>query len=87
MYEKFMETLNAWNSTKSERIKLQHTYLVLTVAIILAAGIISLFRAKYGHNVVKLALASLIIYLANAIIWSLLDSSLLSKLKSRPNKR
>jgi hypothetical protein len=87
MFEKFMETLNVWNSTKSERVKLQHTYLVLTMAIIMASGVVSLFKAKYGHDAVKFALASIVIYLCNAVIWSLLDSAILSKLKSRPNKR
>jgi hypothetical protein len=87
MYEHLLATLNAWNSTKSERVKLQHTYLFLTLAIILASGIISLFKARDGHDAVKFALAAIIIYFTNAIVWSLLNSSVLSKLSSRPSKR
>jgi membrane associated rhomboid family serine protease len=87
MFEEFLKTLNTWNSTKSERQKLQHTYLALTLVIILISGVISLFRTKYGHDVVKLAVASVVIYGANAIVWGLLESSIINKLSSRPRKR
>ena len=81
-----MASLNKWNATKTERQKLQHSYIVLAFVIVLLAGIISLFNANLGHQVVLIALGSLAAFVANAVIWNLLKSSLIEKLSSRSKK-
>jgi cell division protein FtsW (lipid II flippase) len=86
MYEVLMASLNNWNATKTERQKLQHCYIVLAFVIVLLAGIISLFNADLGHQVVLFALGSLIAFGANAVVWNLLKSSLIEKLSSKPKK-
>lgn len=85
MFETLKSFLVTWNATKSDRQKLQHAYLVATFVIVMAAGITSLLDAQLGHNVVRLALLAMVVFLVNAISWNLMQSSLLSKLP-RPTK-
>jgi hypothetical protein len=87
MFEGFKLYLNNWNYAKSERQKLQHCYLLLTISIVLLAGIISLFSVKVGHTIVLVALFTIAVYLANAIIWNLLQSALVSRLSTRPKRK
>lgn len=86
MFEVLVASLNKWNATKTERQKLQHSYIVLAFAIVLLAGIISLFNANLGHQVVLIALGSLAAFAANAVVWNLLKSALIEKLSSRSKK-
>ena len=87
MFEAFKNTLHTWNATKNERQKLQHSYIVLTCAIILVSGGVSLFDGNAAHNLVKLAVASLIAFAANAVVWALLKSSVIERLPSRPRRQ
>lgn len=86
MYEVITTSLNKWNATKNERQKLQHLYLVLTFVVVLLAGIVSLFNAGIGHQIVLVALGSIMVFVINALIWNLLKSSLIEKLASKPKK-
>jgi hypothetical protein len=87
MFELFIESLNRWNTVKTERQKLQYSYIALTLLIILVAGIVSLFEARVGHDIVRLALIALGTFAVNAVMWNLLQSSLLSRLPSKPKRR
>jgi hypothetical protein len=87
MFEALAASLNKWNLTKTERQKLQHTYLALTFVIVLVAGITSFFNATLGHRVVLVALVSLGAFAANAIVWNLLQSSLIENLSAKPKRR
>lgn len=87
MFEVLKDSLNSWNVQKSERQKLQHAYLALTVMVVLLAGIISLFDGELGHNIVLTALFAIATYFMNAIVWNLLQSSLLDKLASKPKRK
>jgi hypothetical protein len=87
MFEDFRESLNKWHTSKNERQKLQHAYLVAAILIVLAAGIVTFFDSKLGHNVVRIALVILAAYAVNAVAWNLLQSSLLDKLTAKPKRR
>ena len=87
MYDIFKSSLAEWNETKSERQKLQHAYLLLTVAVIMAAGVASLFNTRIGHQLAVIALLSAGAFLANAVIWNLMNSALLAKLPVRSKRR
>lgn len=87
MLQDFMDVLSRWNNKYSDRQKLQHVYLVLTAVIIVIAGVVSLVRADFGHDMARLALIALGAFLVNAFIWNLLQSVVLSKLPARPIKK
>lgn len=86
MSEQLLITLRKWNADKNERQKLQHTYLVLTVAIVLTAGVASLFDGRLGQGIVQLALIALGAFAVNAVVWSLLQSWVLLKLSAPDTK-
>ncbi len=87
MFEVLKNSLNSWNVQKSERQKLQHAYLALTVLVVLLAGIISLFDGELGHNIVLVALIAIGAYFVNSIVWNLLQASLLDKLSTKPKRK
>lgn len=87
MLEVLKDSLNNWNMQKSERQKLQHAYVALSVIVVLLAGIVSLFDGEWGHNVVLLALVAIGTFSVNAIVWNLLQSSLLDKLTTKPKRK
>lgn len=87
MFEVLKDSLNNWNISKNERQKLQHAYLVLTVLIVLIAGIISLFDGELGHDIVLIALMAISAFFINSIVWNLLQSSLLDKLPTKAKRK
>ncbi len=87
MFDSIKMILVNWNSSTSERQKLQHSYLVITVVVILLAGIVSLLNFKLGHRMVFVALVAIGAYLTNAIIWNLMQSAVVSKLPSKPRRK
>lgn len=86
MLKDFIAAIEVWNSSKSERQKLQHTYLVLAVVTIFVAGFISLVNANLGHTIVLYGFAAIVIFIANGVVWNLVHSIVLSKL-SKPRKK
>lgn len=87
MFGVLKDSISNWNISRSERQKLQDVYLVLTVIIILIAGIVSLLDGELGHNIVQLAVVAMGTFFVNAIVWNLLQSSLLHKLPSKPKRK
>ncbi len=87
MFQDFKESLARWNNTTTERQKLQHTYLIIIVATIVIAGMVSLVSAKQGHQLARVALIAIGTFITNAVVWNLLNSAVLSKLPSRPKKK
>lgn len=87
MYESIIEYLRKWNTTKTERQKLQDTYLLFGVVIVIVSGLITFINIKAGYALVMIGLALLAAYAMNGIAWHLLSSIILSKISSRPKKK
>ena len=87
MLQSIRESLESWNSTKNERQKLQHLYLILTVVVIFGAGVITLLNPDLGHTAAVFGIAALAIYIANGIVWNLAESVLLSKLGRKAKRK
>jgi cell division protein FtsW (lipid II flippase) len=79
--------LNDWNKTKTERQKLQHTYVALIVIAIVVAGLVSLVNPDRGQQLTMVALVALLAFFLNAVVWNLLQSGLLSRLNSRTRRK
>jgi cell division protein FtsW (lipid II flippase) len=79
--------LNDWNKSKTERQKLQHTYVALIVIAIVVAGLVSLVNPDRGQQLTMVALVALLAFLLNAVVWNLLQSGLLSRLNSRTRRK
>jgi cell division protein FtsW (lipid II flippase) len=79
--------LNDWNKSKTERQKLQHTYVALIVIAIVVAGLVSLVNPDRGQQLTMVALVALLAFFLNAVVWNLLQSGLLSRLNSRTRRK
>ncbi len=86
MIEQIHELLDQWNTTKTDRQKMQTVFLIAGILVILAAGLITFLNASLGYSMLTFGLALLAVFLINAVAWHLLSSMLLSQLKSR-NRR
>ncbi len=76
-----------WNARTSERTKLQHTYLAVSLAGILIAGLVGLLNDAASGTLLRICFAGLGIFLVNAIVWALLYSLVLTKLSARKSTR
>ncbi len=83
MFETLKESFISWNSKTNERAQMQHAYIALAVTLLVAAGIVGLLNRELGQNVLMLAILSAGMFLANAVVWSLLQSAVISRIKPR----
>lgn len=80
MFEHFAAFVKNWAVTTTERQKLQHTYLILMAAVTLVAGIVTFLDAQKGHRLMYIVVVMAIAFLANAVVWNLLNSAVLNKI-------
>lgn len=87
MIESVKESLVKWSSTTNERAKLQHVYMTLAVALVFGAGIVGLMNHALGQNILVVAIISAGIFLANAVVWALLQSAVLGRLPRQTSSK
>lgn len=87
MFEHLTADLQNWHAAYGERQKLQHTYLAMIVVLTVIAGLISLMNEALGHDLMFVVLAAVIAFIINAVVWNLLNSSLLLKLGVKPKRQ
>lgn len=87
MYESIIEFLRKWNTSKTERQKLQDVYLLFGVCIVTISGLITFINVNLGYTLVIAGLALLGAYVLNGIAWHLLSSAVLSKISSKTKKK
>jgi drug/metabolite transporter (DMT)-like permease len=83
MIESLKASLAIWQTKTSDRTKLQHTYIIVAVGLLIVAGIVGLLNPTLGQNILGVAILSAAIFLVNAVVWSLLQSAVLSRIGSR----
>ena len=82
MFESMKNSLATWDAKTSERVKLQHAYIIVAVVLVIIAGVVGLMNRNLGQNILIVAIISAALFLANAVAWSLLQSALLMRLTS-----
>jgi len=83
MFESMQESLKKWNTKYSDRAKLQHAYIAVSVGLLLVAGVIGLVDRGVGQNILMVAIISAGAFVTNAVVWALLQSAVLSRLSLR----
>ena len=83
MIQSLKELLATWNIEHGERAKLQHAYLFIALATVVIAGLVGLIDDYAGQLLVTVALLALGVFIANVIVWALLNSLVVLKLPSR----
>jgi uncharacterized membrane protein len=86
MFNTLYNALLEWNRTTNERQKLQHTYAVIAVVVVLIAGLVSLLDSQAGQDLLVVSVVAAGIFLVNAVLFSILDSVVIAKLSNRRKK-
>jgi cell division protein FtsW (lipid II flippase) len=86
MFNALYNAILEWNRTTNERQKLQHAYITIAITIVLIAGLVSLLDSQTGQDLLIVSVAAGGIFLANAVLWSILDSVVIAKLSNRRKK-
>ncbi len=86
--ESIMDVLRAWNKSTPERVKLQHVYIAIVIAVTVVAGLVSLINAQLGRQLIAVAGIALVAVIANALTWALIRVYLLDRLdRKRPSSK
>lgn len=80
MFTTLIMSLQNWNLNYDARQKLQHTYLIVTIGLILGAGIIGLINYDLGQRILLGAFICIAVFLFNAVAWALLQSFVLLRI-------
>ena len=86
--ESIMDVLRAWNKSTPERVKLQHVYIAIIIAVTVVAGLVSLINVQLGSQLITVAGIALVAVIANALTWALIRVYLLDRLdRKRPSSK
>lgn len=83
MFESIKSFLATWQAKTSDRAKLQHTYIIVAVGLLIAAGIMGLLNREIGQNILFVSILSAAVFLVNAVVWSLLQSAVITRVSTR----
>lgn len=89
MISALKDMLIQWNANHSQRAKLQHAYLALSLAGIVVAGLVGLLDYDTSRAILRICFIGLGIFGINAIAWALLFSLVVNKLPEakRPTRK
>lgn len=83
----FKDMLADWNTRYSERAKLQHAYIIASLAGIVVAGLVGLLNYDTSQTILRYCFFGLGIFLVNAIAWALLFGLVIDKLPKRNGRK
>lgn len=83
MFESLKESFVVWNNKNDDRTKLQQMYIIVALGLLVVAGIVGLLNRELGQNILVAAIVSAAMFLINAVVWSLLQSAILSRLATK----
>ena len=86
MWNSITTALQEWSVSTDSRTKLQHAYIVITMSLVLAAGVIGLINYNLGQMILFGAFIAVAAFLANAVVWALLQSFVLLRIPAKKSK-
>lgn len=86
MFTTLIDSLRDWDKQTDAHQKLQHSYLVVALALVLIAGIIGLINYDLGQRILLGAFIAVVIFLVNAVTWALLQSFVLLRIPRAPRQ-
>lgn len=81
-----IDILHNWNKSYDSRQKLQHAYIVSTIAVVVIAGLVGLINGVLGHRLLAVASVLAGTFLINAVVWALVDSAVIGRIKNTARK-
>lgn len=86
--EALLDILRTWNKSTSERVKLQHAYLLIIVVVTMISGLVALVNVELGRKLIIVAGIALVALIANALVWALTRVYFVDRLeRKRTNKK
>lgn len=81
--------LSNWNTTYSDRTKLQHGYAVLAVISLIVAGLVSLINYNLGQSLLFIAIVVTLVFIGNGVVWALINTFIIPTVppRSRQTKK
>ena len=65
------KTFNEWVYRTNDRQKLQTIYAIVTIFVLLIAGVVALVNQKLGLQIVNIAYLAAIVWLVNFVTWAM----------------
>ncbi|HEU4914314.1 MAG TPA: hypothetical protein VFT16_02810 [Candidatus Saccharimonadales bacterium] len=81
------DMLAEWNATHTERTKMQHAYLAVSLAGIVVAGLVGLLDYDASRAILRVCFGGLAIFGINAVVWALVFSLVCNKLPALKRAR
>ena len=78
--------LSNWNTTYSDRTKLQHGYAVLAIISLIVAGLVSLINYGLGQSLLFIAIITVLVFIGNGIVWALINTFVIPSSSHRPRQ-
>ena len=78
--------LVSWNTTYSDRTKLQHGYAVLAIISLIVAGLVSLINYSLGQSLLFIAIITVLVFIGNGIVWALINTFVIPSSSHRPRQ-
>ena len=75
-----LDMLRQWNITHGDFGKLQHAYILVALLGLVGAGIIGLVNYRLGQSILFLATAAALVFIANVVVWALLQTFVITRL-------
>ena len=86
MREFLRQFVAEWNGDRNQRTKLQRTYILVAMLLSTIAGIFILINIDVSRALMFAAVGIAGVYIANAVMWLLLDSIVSPKLPKPETK-
>lgn len=75
-----------WNTTYSDRTKLQHGYAVLAIISLIVAGLVSLINYSLGQSLLFIAIITVLVFISNGVVWALINTFVIPSSSHRPRQ-
>lgn len=85
--ESLLDILRAWNKSTSERVKLQHAYMLIIVIVTMVSGLVALVNVELGRKLIIVAGIGLVALIANALVWALTRVYFVDRLERKRTTR
>lgn len=72
-----------WFRNTTDRQKLQHAYIIILILSVLIAGVVGLIDNRTGQDILIVSVVAGGIFLINALLWALFESTFLARLSGR----
>lgn len=87
MFNAIYNALLEWNRNSDDRQKLQQVYVAIIFLSVIVAGVVSLVDSQTGQDLLIVTVGAGAVFIVNAVVWSLVDSTIVARLSNRRKRQ